>query len=227
MSAFETGLMWSVYSDMEGVFMEFLDYVPPAQDHKKVYSYRLLRLMLQIGGYIDTAFKEMALYPKFDGDAKCETLRKKVAKGKIVTINLFREAFEPIYDLSSRTIFVKSPKHFALLVDRFNPFLEFGKGKTPKWWKAYNEVKHNWLKNLKKANVENTLKALGGAFLLNTIHEPSILELAKRGIAKTFDAGWRQVRFADELLTKMIKREHSLYDNVIIVDTQLFRWRFT
>jgi len=226
MSAFETGLMWSVYNDMEGVFIEFLEYVPPDQDHKKVYSYRLLRLMLQIGGYVDTAFKEMALYYKFDGNMKCKAIRNKVAKGKIVTIHLFRETFQPIYDLSSRTIFVKSPKHFALLVDRLNPFLEFGKGKTPKWWNAYNGVKHNWLKNLKKANVENTLKALGGAFLLNAIHEPSILELAKRGIAMTFDASGRQVRFGEELLTKMIKREHSLNGNKIMVDTQLFRWLF-
>lgn len=226
MSAFKTGLMWSVYSDMEKEFMEFLDYVPP-QDHEKVYSYKLIRLMLQVGGYVDTTFKEMALYPKFDGDEKCEVIRDKVNKEKIVTIKLFREAFEPIYKLSRQGFLVKSPKHFALAFERIAPFSEFGEGKSPKWWNAYNGVKHNWLKNLKKANMGNTLKALGGAFLLNAVHEPSLLELAKRGIAETFDAGWRQVRFAEELLIKMIKREHPLYDNKIMLDTQLFRWRFT
>ena len=226
MSAFETGLMWNVYNDMEGVFMEFLDYVPPAQDHKKVYSYKLLRLMLQIGGYVDTAFKEMLLSPKFDGNAECEEIRKKAVKGEIVTIDDFREIFEPVYDLSSKIVFVKSPKHFALLVDRFNPFLEFGKEKNPKWWNAYNGVKHNWLKNLKKANVENTLKALGGAFLLNAIHEPSLIELAKRGIAMTFDVSGRRIRIVEELLTKIIKRERPPHGIIIIVDTQLFRWRF-
>jgi len=169
----------------------------------------------------------MALYPKFDGDEKCEVIRDKVSKEETVTIRLFREAFEPIYNLSERGIVVKSPKHFALVIDRIAPFSEFGKGKAPKWWSAYNEVKHNWLKNLKKANIGNTLKALGGAFLLNAVHEPSILELAKRGVAKTFDAGWRQVRFGEELLTKMIKREHPLDDNKIMIDTQLFLWRFT
>jgi len=227
--AFETGLMWSVYNDMERTFMEFLDYVPLAKDHNKVYSHKLLRLMLEIGGYVDTAFKEISLYPKFDGDAKCETIRKMAAKGKTVKISLFREAFEPIYHLSRRTILMKSPRHFAsppLAIDLFNPFSEFGKGKAPNWWKAYNKVKHNWLKNLKKANVKNTLRALGGAFLLNVVHEPSLLELAKRGVAMTFDVEGRRIRVGEELLTKLIKRERPPHGIIIIGDTQLFRWRF-
>ena len=74
--------------------------------------------------------------------------------------------------------------------------------------------------------MENTFRALGGAFLLNVIHEPSLIELAKRGIAKTFTAGGRQVRFSDELLTKMITREKPIDDDIIMVDTQVFRRRF-
>lgn len=225
--AFESGLMWSVYRDMEQEFMEFLDFVPLGEDHRKVHSYKLLRLMLQVGGYVDTAFKEMAFYPKFDENVECKAIRSKVIKGEIATIDHFRETFDSLYGLSLQTVLVKSPKHFASFVDVFNPFLDFKNGRTPKWWTAYNGVKHNWLKNIKEANVENTLEALGGAFLLNVVHEPGLLQLAKRGIALTFDAGFRQVRFADELLTKMIKREHPLYESRIMVDSELFRWKFT
>jgi len=218
--------MWSVYNDMEGEFIRFLDYVPPSPEHKKVYSYNLLRLILQIGGYVDTAFKEMALHSMFDGNQKCEEIRKKAVKGRTVGIDLSREAFEPIYTLSRRTVFVKSPKHYALLIDRFCPFAEFRNGKAPKWWKAYNGIKHDWLKNLKKANLENTFGALGGAFLMNVIHEPSLLELAKRRIAQTFTAGWRQAVFADELLAKWIMGERPIGENIVMVDTRVFRWRF-
>lgn len=123
-----------------------------------------------------------------------------------------------------------TPKHFALAINRIAPFSEFGKGKTPKWWNAYNEVKHDWLKNLKKANIENTSKALGGAFLLNVIHTPSLLELAKRGIASAFRGptlSRRKFNYSGELLTRLIKREQPLDENdIIMVDTQLFRWRF-
>lgn len=40
------------------------------------------------------------------------------------------------------------------------------------------------VKNIKKANVENTMMALGGAFLLNAIYEPSVICLVKSGEAK-------------------------------------------
>jgi hypothetical protein len=182
-------------------------------------------LLLQIGGYVDTAFKEMSQYPKFSGNEKCKYIRKKVSKDELVTISDFREAFEPIYDLSKRSVAVLSTKHFALLIDVLAPFSEFGEEITPKWWTAYNKVKHNWLKNFKKANLENTLRALSGAFLLNVIHEPSLLALAKGKIAKTFLSNWKEIRFSDKLLDRLIKREQPLGDSIIIVDSQIFRWR--
>lgn len=228
--AFEMGQMWTVYNDVEKELMGFLDYVPPAPEHNKVYSFKLLRLLLQIGGYVDTAFKEMAFYSEFNGDVNCIKIREKATKGRTVSINLFREAFEPIYDLSKKTVYVRSLEFFEdlpIVVDGFNPFAQFGDGKTPEWWKAYNEVKHNWLKNLKRANLGNALRGLGGAFLLNVVHVPSLLELASRGIAETFDAGFQSRRFSDELLTKMITREQPLNGNIIAVDTKLFRWRFS
>jgi hypothetical protein len=228
--AFEMGQMWTVYNDVEKELMGFLDYVPPAPEHNKVYSFKLLRLLLQIGGYVDTAFKEMAFHSDFNGDVNCIKIREKATKGRTVSINLFREAFEPIYKLSKKTVYVRSLEFFEdlpIVVDGFNPFAQFGDGKTPQWWKAYNEVKHDWLKNLKRANLENALRALGGAFLLNVVHVPSLLELASRGIAETFDAGFQSRRFSDELLAKMIRREQPLNGNLIAVDTRLFRWRFS
>lgn len=74
--AFQNGLMWVVYNDLEKNFQNFLEYVPLVSVHKKVYSQKLLQLMLQIGGYVDTAFKEMATYHSFDGNQKCEVIKK-------------------------------------------------------------------------------------------------------------------------------------------------------
>ena len=34
------------------------------------------------------------------------------------------------------------------------------------WWKIYNSLKHNRIENYKKANLRNTLNALGSLFLL-------------------------------------------------------------
>ncbi len=122
---FESGVMWNTYLEMESRFLEYLDYVPFASAHRKVYSSKLLRLMLQIGGYIDTAFKEMVFYEKFDTNEACRNMRKKVLKNKTVTIDESLAAFEPIYRLSQRTVLVKSVEHFTsppLLLERFAPF---------------------------------------------------------------------------------------------------------
>lgn len=58
------------------------------------------------------------------------------------------------------------------------------KTKAPDWWDIYNGLKHNLGVNFKEANLKNTLNALGGAFLLNVTHEPSILRLFKYGVLK-------------------------------------------
>lgn len=184
---FQSGMMWNTYLEMERQFLEYLDYVPLTADHKKVYSSRLLRLMLQIGGYIDTAFKEIALFQQFDGNASCEEIRKKVLRNRTVPIDLSLKTFEPFYRLSRRSILVKSVEHFAyppLVIDRFAPFADFREHRIPSWWSAYNAVKHNMVKNIKKANLENTMKALGAAFLLNAIYEPSVICLVRSGEAK-------------------------------------------
>ena len=183
--AFETGLMWAVYQDMEKAFLNFLEYVPFTDSHLKVYSHKLLQLMLQIGGYIDTSFKEMATHSSFDKNEKCQIIREKTVKGESVSINLAREAFEPIYHLSSKFVSVKSPEYAGcIFVDRSRPFAEFKDNKSPRWWKEYNAVKHDWLTNLKKANIHNTLSALAGAFVLNVVHKPSIKALARWGFVK-------------------------------------------
>ncbi len=219
-NAFESGLMWTVYLDMEKRFLNFLDYVPFTYHHRKVYSHKLLQLMLQIGGYVDTSFKEMATYSSFANNGKCEAIKKKAARGELVSINLAREAFEPLYDLSSKFVNVKSPEYVGrVIVERWRPFAEFKYGKSPAWWKAYNEVKHDWLANFEKANVSNSLNALASAFLLNVIHKPSILILARSGVVKN---RFEQEIVSEELLRKMMEGKHPRKDIRPTVETTLF-----
>lgn len=39
--------------------------------------------------------------------------------------------------------------------------------KSPEWWKAYNDVKHNRNAEFKKANMKNVLNTLAGLYILN------------------------------------------------------------
>jgi len=38
--------------------------------------------------------------------------------------------------------------------------------KSPDWWGPYNEVKHDRINNLKKANLKNVVNALAGLYVL-------------------------------------------------------------
>lgn len=181
-------LSWELYKTVESSFFDFLEYVPLTREHEKVISPKLLTLIFQIGGYVDTTFKHMAQYPRLSTDPNVQKILEKLENPRRgnVTIEDCRVAFEPIYKLSEREVIVKSQSFFfpeSIQVARresyavLTPFLEFRRGKSPKWWKIYTGLKHYSLEKIKDATMKNTLDALSGLFLLNVIDEqnwPSI-----------------------------------------------------
>lgn len=205
-----------MYRNIESTLMHFLEYVP-IRDNLKVYSPKLLPLILQIGGYVDTEFKEMAFFADFKENPKCEEIRKKARKNKVVSIDLFREVFEPIYNLSSQNVFVRLEA--GLQLEKFTPFLGFNK-ESPKWWKAYNKLKHSWHANVKKANLENALNALGSAFVLKAVHIPSKWMLARYRVIIADGKPIQQV-LGNELLKKVMNQNRNVGMNVY-AETPLF-----
>lgn len=180
---FEKGVFWELYKDLERQFENFLEYVPYLEGNESVYSFKLLNLLLGIGGHVDSAFKEMARYPEFSGNDDCKKIldllkesEESIKEGKApktVPIWLSLRAFEKEYELSQKKImFKRIPEREDVI-----PFTPSDlKTKAPEWWEIYNSLKHDVGENLPKANLKNTLYALAGAFLLNVIHIPAILK---------------------------------------------------
>ena len=227
--AFGLGQMWNTYRDMEDQFVNYLEYVPLTSDHKMVYSSKLLRLMLQLGGYVDTAFKEMAFCDNFDTVEGCLEIRKHADKNKIISFDYYLKTFEPFYQLSRKNVVVKALGNFSyrpVLVDMVQPFKIETKKITPKWWQAYNGVKHDMIKNVRKANVENTLSALGAAFLLNAVFEPSVISLLKEDVATAHlysDPKKKLFKCKKERAEEIITGERpSKYKLTVRVNSQLF-----
>lgn len=205
---FEKGIFWELYQDLERQFQNFLEYVPYLPGNETVYSFKLLNLILSIGGHVDSAFKEMARYPEFSNDEECQEIlrilkkseeRKKEGKAPIpVSIRNSLKVFERQYELSKKIVI------FKRLPDRedvtpFKPVNPETHG--PEWWEVYNELKHDVGVNIEKANMRVTLDALAGAFLLNVIHTPAYLRLIEYRIVKpeltgrvtySLGPGWRE-----------------------------------
>ena len=188
MSAFDRGLCWTLYKYMESDFDHFMEYVPYTPDNAAVYSPKLLALLLQICGYIDTVFKEMAKFQGFQNIQGCQrinALANKEYRG--FNVKLAQSAFEKIYKLSSNNGARIIAKLDWVGDKELTPFVNFGRTKSvsPDWWKAHQQAKHSWATAIEKANMYNTLEALSGAFLLNAVHYPSIKLLWRLGKLKT------------------------------------------
>ena len=56
---FRNGYFWELYTDLEHQLRDFLEYVPYLPGNEDIYSFRLLNLILSIGGHVDSTLKEM------------------------------------------------------------------------------------------------------------------------------------------------------------------------
>jgi hypothetical protein len=203
---FEAGMFWELYCDLEAQLEDFLDYVPYLPGNENTYSFRLLNLILSIGGHVDSAFKEMARYPMFSDNTDCQEIlnileeseqRKREGKSpRTVPICLPLKAFETEYGISKlEVVFIGSPEEEKII-----PFKPFNSETSePQWWGLYNKLKHDLGINLKEATLQNALHALSGAFLLNVVHRPAILLLNDYGLIDRIDMFRHQL---EEVISK-------------------------
>lgn len=229
---FETGIFWELYSDLERQFQNFLEYVP-FHNNEYTYSFKLLNLILSIGGHIDSAFKEMARYSDFSTNKNCEKIlrilresEENVKKGKPpkpVGISLPLKAFDKEYGIFKEKIIFKCQPEGELIT----PFLRHNpKTGAPEWWEVYNELKHDVGINIEKANLRNTLHALAGACLLNVRHIPAVFRLYDSGLLKL---RWAEKFYGkpacEEILREQVKdmlgKESPFY-----VETPLFIYNY-
>lgn len=229
LSVFEKGMCWALYKYMESDFIRYLEYVPYTEKNKDVYSPKLIALLLQICGYIDTVFKEMAKNHEFKNIPECDEINKlEKDEYRSYNIGLARAAFEKIYKLSSNNDGKLIAKLSWYGDKELIPFKMFAMGKSPYWWRIYNAIKHSWSRAFEQSNVDNTLEALSGAFLLNVIHYPSLKLLWQLGdlkiIVKT-GAGYNEHRIPEHVFNVLLKEAISKLtplQYVYMVETPLF-----
>ena len=188
---FEKGIYWGLYKDYESQFLDYLEYVPYFKDNEKTYSFKLLNLILGIGGYIDSILKEMAYFHKFQDNDGCIDIISRMEENitrlkehkspKTIPIRLLFDTFGDIYSLSKINI------HFKTFQEEYEiqPFTPDNPSTNiPKWWRIYNGLKHDLSNNIKEANLVNARDSLSCTFVLNAIHIPSYAMLISDNIIK-------------------------------------------
>jgi len=214
---------------MEADFVHFMDFVPYTNQNKAIYSPKLLAMILQICGYIDTVFKEMAKFKSIRKIPMCEKINSLERQNyRSYDITLARDAFETIYNLSINNGGKLIAKLDWVGDKELTPFSNFAQNRSPQWWYDYNNLKHNWASTIRRANMDNALEALAGAFLLNAVHYPSIRHLWKLGILKPivksgneFAETYLPEKVFDDILKKSVSSLKS-FNYSHMVETELF-----
>jgi hypothetical protein len=174
-------------------------------------------MILSIGGYIDSAFKEMARYPEFSENPDCQLILQKANERKS-KIDPSSKAFEDIYGISEKRIFFKRIPDREIVVPFSRPNEE---KRIPQWWFFYNDLKHDFSFKLEEANLENTRDALAGAFLLNVIHLPSVSRLCNYHLVK-YNFGKMTAADCSSLLEMLEKkREYAAH-----IETPIFKYDY-
>ncbi|MGD0202784.1 MAG: hypothetical protein ABSC20_02615 [Candidatus Bathyarchaeia archaeon] len=158
-----------MFSQLEDNMEKFLDYVPIDEDHLKVFSPKLITLILDAGPELISAF-DIAInciptweYFQPEFTIERESLWKKEQEGRKHNRSL---TFNDYTNFLERYSFLKLSTKTVQLIELDAYFKPFELSATTSWasvdwWSTYNLLKHDKYSNRKKATLISALKLLG------------------------------------------------------------------
>lgn len=128
--------------------LELFDYIEPADKNRECYSYRILELLLRTCVEVEANCKAILTENAYNGSDWTMKDYKKL---------------NATHRLSSYK--VKFPVWHGSHSER-TPFTDWAANKSPGWYRAYNEAKHNRQDKFEQANFNNLLDAVAGLVAL-------------------------------------------------------------
>ncbi len=162
---------WPVYKKIEESTLKVAEMIQFNDEQLKVYSSFIGDLIVRCAIEIESISKD--LYAKLGGNPK------------VLDTNTGHDR-NPYFDTDCIALLVSKWKVDKKKIQIVNPNMHFGKDfsvLTPlhkshrrgtsgsNWKKAYQAIKHNRSKEIKSANIENLLNALGALYILNLYYK--------------------------------------------------------
>ncbi|WP_299895929.1 hypothetical protein [uncultured Aquimarina sp.] len=167
------GQFYERYSILEEQFIKFIKVVPLNDPyHLKIHSPVLRGLILSICAEIEIFFKECGKYScSLDPNNKLWNKYKELD-------NSGKQKKERAWNFQDYRVFKNDfPKDLSVYVlpmdEERKPFSTWSGRTPPAWWNAYNSIKHNGLKSIGEASLENTLDCLSALFLMHCVNSYS------------------------------------------------------
>jgi hypothetical protein len=188
-----SNLYWPVYRNLEKELIGLADLVHLDDSQLKIYSVRIADLLIRCAVEIESISKDLYLreggvVPEdrdlyFDTDCLKHLEDKWILSKKVV-------------NLSSISFHLEKPKNRSI-----TPLLKsYKRGTSGSLWKrAYQAVKHERVKNLKKGNIGNLINALAALYILNLYFKEESWDLEKDHNASDFSLGCGSNQFSIKL----------------------------
>ncbi|WP_347888058.1 hypothetical protein ABHF54_10455 [Nitrosomonas europaea] len=139
---------WNYFIALENDLEKVARYIEFAESNFNVYSIELAHLLFASASEIDAVAK--LLCKQFDPNAP----RTNICEYRATLL-------KALPNLPSEEVFVP---RFGLTI---KPWLNWGNGKSPVWWRAYNHVKHKRDTHFSEATLKNALESLGALLVLS------------------------------------------------------------
>lgn len=143
---------WSYFLALEKQFIRTLDFVAFTSDNGIAYSNEFAKLLLLAGSEVDVVAKQLCQI--FEPGSRAGTI---IEYQKIITVH------RP----TTHKLEVRLPFNHGTRV----PWQSWGfpTPEKPRWWEAYNQVKHHRNECFREANQDNVVQAISGLTVLLTL----------------------------------------------------------
>ncbi|MBQ8902518.1 MAG: hypothetical protein IJY87_05640 [Bacilli bacterium] len=148
---------WSYYKSIENMFIDTIQYVSPSKTNEKTYSDEYAKIILLCGSEIDSILKLICKLEKINPEKRDYSMNdysKFISKSTI----LKEECYSPECMTTTKEKFIMESPFKNIKVGVPYSGLD--------WWKNYQALKHNRMKNAKKGNLQNTVSLLVAHYIL-------------------------------------------------------------
>lgn len=206
------------FFDLERRFEAFVRIVPIAAEHNRVHSPILASILLDTCSLLETVLKssmDNARYNAISNIANTRAMRY-TDTPPYLNIGHLRTVFRP-------DMFYAKPVWYLPRGESSLPWYVWRNAHgQPRWWTAYNAVKHSRFQNASQATLLTTLHALKALFLVLVQSLEFRERLINRGLIRCNMASIHMLR-AHAITWEPIP---VLWQNPIVVNTTLFGYKY-
>lgn len=140
---------WKYYKLLEERFLNSLKYVELNPLNYNTYSIEFANQLISIGSELDVFFKVVSNLNS--------GIRPNIS-------DYYKEVTKKFPNIKDQEVIIKDKREIK--IKPFETWEESKAGQSLDWWDAYNNIKHNRVENMEKANLKNAFNILGALFIL-------------------------------------------------------------